>query len=645
MGPTQAPHAARFQPVIFSDAGSNLYPLCDKKHESIPKALVPVLNRPMVAYPLQWLVTAGFRTCLLVAPAAAHSALASALRALYLVPPSLARDGSETAAAGAAASAGHTNVAVTVGSQAMALPGADDPVDAGDAPVMHIELLPAGPEADEHVRSLQHPSASVTRTRWGTAQLLYWLAATRKLELDPLVVPVDLVAPHLPLAAFLAAYLGHADEPPCVSCLFYERSAGDGVGKERERDGPANMFTVYDRAPLRIHESVSLCGRSACDQVAVHEPLLVMDSDDVSDKNASDLELRMSLLWKHPHVRVSTSLLDARVYVLRLAPLLPLLEAHPELNNIAEQLVPFVIKCGWQTHLSAKAGWVVAPDPTSVSVCPPSSDDSGDRRGNSGSPAQWLSVADLGEHAPAYHPRSEVVIACLYPEARRPLLPHVAPDTERGRVPVDERFMARANTVPTYLECNRYAGMASSPVPSLLFAGTRPPISYPDSHPSGLFFGSAKRLLRQATANAPILAQYPLPAVAGSGAAPHEAPPASSDATGLIHPRAQLSAECIVGVGTRIDERATIKQSILGRNCTIGKNVRIMRSVLMDGVAVGDGAKLENCIVGMQAAIGDRSQLKETDVGPQYTVGRGVESKNEKLVAYEDDSDGESMEG
>lgn len=64
-----------------------------------------------------------------------------------------------------------------------------------------------------------------------------------------------------------------------------------------------------------------------------------------------------------------------------------------------------------------------------------------------------------------------------------------------------------------------------------------------------------------------------------------------------------------------------------------------MRSILMDGVRVGDNAKLENCIVGHHAAIGDRSQLKETDVGPHYVVARGVESKNEKLVADDAESD------
>ena len=90
--PTPSLHAQRFQPVIFSDEGTNLYPLCDSMDETMPKALVPVMNRPMIAFPLQWLVSAGFRTCLLVAPVAQHAAFYDALRSLYLVPSSSDRE-------------------------------------------------------------------------------------------------------------------------------------------------------------------------------------------------------------------------------------------------------------------------------------------------------------------------------------------------------------------------------------------------------------------------------------------------------------------------------------------------------------------------------------------------------------------------
>ena len=455
MVPTQAPHAARFQPVIFSDAGSNLYPLCDMPSDALPKALVPVLNRPMIAFPLQWLVTAGFKSCLLVAPVAEHAALAAALRTLHLLPPN-----ADAASVDANAK---PNVAVTVGVTSATLPGAENLNSSPSSPSITVELLPFGPKVGESVRSLAQPSASVTRVRWGTAQLLYWLAATRKLELDPLVMPVDLIAPQMPLASLLATHLAATPEPPTISCLFYERGAGEGTGKERERDGPANLFTAYSRVPVRVQEGIQAPTDGSRRDISVHEPLLVMDSDDVSDKNASDLEVRMSLLWKHPHVRISTALLDSFVYVMRLQPLLPLLEMHPELNSITGQLVPFVVKCAWQTRLSEKAHWMVSPAQAAEERAL-------HERNSLHTPSlpPWTSVTEGMPAAPQlYRPRAEMVIARLRPEAQRPLPPSVLPNSETDKkgasAPSDEAFIARANTVPTYLECNRYVRLPHSP--------------------------------------------------------------------------------------------------------------------------------------------------------------------------------------
>ena len=132
----------------------------------------------------------------------------------------------------------------------------------------------------------------------------------------------------------------------------------------------------------------------------------------------------------------------------------------------------------------------------------------------------------------------------------------------------------------------------------------------------------------------PLPAPFPLPAILGCGVVPFEAPKSDD---GPIHPRAQLSNDCLIGSHTRIDERATLKHSIVGRQCTIGKGARILRSVIMDGVRIGDNAKVENCILGSHADIGERAQLRETDVGPHYVMAPNTESKNEKLVAEEEE--------
>lgn len=83
--------------------------------------------------------------------------------------------------------------------------------------------------------------------------------------------------------------------------------------------------------------------------------------------------------------------------------------------------------------------------------------------------------------------------------------------------------------------------------------------------------------------------------------------------------------------GGFLDERSTVKRSILGLNVRIGKNCKITGCTLMDGCSVGDGAKLENCILCMRSQIGERATLKECIVGANYRVPDRAEKKGEEL--------------
>jgi len=44
----------------------------------------------------------------------------------------------------------------------------------------------------------------------------------------------------------------------------------------------------------------------------------------------------------------------------------------------------------------------------------------------------------------------------------------------------------------------------------------------------------------------------------------------------------------MVGEGSRIGERCSVKKSVIGKHCTIGKNVKINNAILMDHVTVQD---------------------------------------------------------
>ena len=57
----------------------------------------------------------------------------------------------------------------------------------------------------------------------------------------------------------------------------------------------------------------------------------------------------------------------------------------------------------------------------------------------------------------------------------------------------------------------------------------------------------------------------------------------------LIDAKAQISTDSNIGQSTRVEERASIKKSVVGRHCVIGKMVKIAGCVILDHCVIGDG--------------------------------------------------------
>lgn len=57
----------------------------------------------------------------------------------------------------------------------------------------------------------------------------------------------------------------------------------------------------------------------------------------------------------------------------------------------------------------------------------------------------------------------------------------------------------------------------------------------------------------------------------------------------LIDAKAQISADSNVGHSTRVEERASIKKSTIGRHCVIGKMTKIVGCVILDHCVIEDG--------------------------------------------------------
>lgn len=65
--------------------------------------------------------------------------------------------------------------------------------------------------------------------------------------------------------------------------------------------------------------------------------------------------------------------------------------------------------------------------------------------------------------------------------------------------------------------------------------------------------------------------------------------PSDPENRALIDQKAQISADSMVGRSTRVEERATIKRSVVGKHCVIGKMARVVGCVLLDHCVVADG--------------------------------------------------------
>ncbi|KIJ49571.1 hypothetical protein M422DRAFT_44915 [Sphaerobolus stellatus SS14] len=125
-------------------------------------------------------------------------------------------------------------------------------------------------------------------------------------------------------------------------------------------------------------------------------------------------------------------------------------------------------------------------------------------------------------------------------------------------------------------------------------------------------------------------------------------PPSPTEPTlEYIDPKAQVSADSIIGVSTRIGERTNIKQSVVGRHCIIGKQVRILGSVILDHTVIEDGmysAKIEGCIIGRSTRVGAKAELVKSITQHGYEVEAGATLKGEKLETMDWDPNAESDE-
>jgi translation initiation factor eIF-2B subunit gamma len=99
----------------------------------------------------------------------------------------------------------------------------------------------------------------------------------------------------------------------------------------------------------------------------------------------------------------------------------------------------------------------------------------------------------------------------------------------------------------------------------------------------------------------------------------------------VISPKTQVGAECVVGEGTRVGERASIKKSVIGKHCVIHDGVKIINSVIMNHVTISAGCVINGSVVCNNVYMKEKCNIKDSQIGVSYNVPEKTDIKNESL--------------
>ncbi|KAI0368336.1 UDP-3-O-glucosamine N-acyltransferase [Pilatotrama ljubarskyi] len=323
--------------------------------------------------------------------------------------------------------------------------------------------------------------------------------------------------------------------------------------------------------------------------------LLHVDTPDDVDNDSEDFHLRMSLLSQYPRTKLSASFRDSHVYVCRRS-VLDALQEKNHFDSMKEEFIPWLCKPQYQRTRREKYGNILSPVTNNLS--------------------QALALKHSTLHLPArkQHLRPSAAGSDGDDDHLRSVVPSpvqqddeevVEPSLRVGLVVhrSAQGFASRANNLHTYLELNRFV---------------RPPV-----------YVIPLRSLLRSSGFLQFLSQtsYTLPS--------------DTENRALIDHKAQISSDSMIGRSTRVEERATIKRSVIGKHCIISKMAKVVGCVLLDHCVVAEGseypaqwselAKLDGCILGAYTKLGAKAELSRCVTQPGYEVGEGETARNEKL--------------
>ncbi|ODV89896.1 hypothetical protein CANCADRAFT_97525 [Tortispora caseinolytica NRRL Y-17796] len=95
-----------------------------------------------------------------------------------------------------------------------------------------------------------------------------------------------------------------------------------------------------------------------------------------------------------------------------------------------------------------------------------------------------------------------------------------------------------------------------------------------------------------------------------------------------------VSADSIADPSVIIEEKTTLKRSMIASNVSIGKRCRLIGCIVLQGATIEDGCHLESCVVGPMVTIGQKSRLTSCTIEGGFNIAPGTEAKNEVMQKF-----------
>ncbi|OAA57564.1 translation initiation factor eIF2B [Niveomyces insectorum RCEF 264] len=638
------PHAVSkgigLQALILCGPGSS-FPTFTANPDENPKALLPIANRPMVWYPLDFCNRAGITDITLICPPAASEAIRAALKTnpflTSLPAPAVVAPQKLDHTTGTAAILRLPEVRDIVTADFAVLP-CDLVCELGGETLLQAWMVKAASLADvlaadtlgyaylgnthtsgggggggnnsnnNHSKSNSNSNGSARRHASGTG-----------------------------LAA--AAHSGGLG-------VWYDTRTALPAVKGEEADFVATV-PLADAAPsAKRATSTSSSVLPHLERVVTSMPL-----DSLNDlmEDQDGYAVRHGLLRRHRRVRMRTTHRDAHIYVFPQW-VMDLVQANEHMDSIGEDVVGWWAKAEWQRGLPEKLGMAAILQDYDASASTYGAANGGGNGDGGGS-------GGVGDNEPAPRGLSSTGPAgtVLAAEVSVPLSTSaVAAAAATTNTTTAHTVSARTLSTP-----GGGSGGVAADVPDKQRQDQ-------SSDRRGLQMPPLLAYIHPSTATAPLIRRVDtskllltvslqlakLPSVEEVAAAASASSPSSSEslwepASPFAHARKVAypegvktrttitRADSLVADNVTVEEKVSIRECVVGANCQIHEGAKLHQCLLMEGVVVGKGCRLTRCILGKRSEIGAASVLTDCEVQENLLVEPKTEETNNNFMSSE----------